>query len=226
MPNTDYITLAEARSTTLGAITAAGSSFRDEVGDDNAGVDRAILMACEEAVRRCKGLTETTGTVATNATTYTVDLTTVWNDFRPSRAVRFEFDFNDVEYVDYRTIARTLAGTAGTARPTQIGFRSPSEGYFNAYPGTSNPVLTVTYHEPFTAIVPGTTTPGTTQLNIPSQYIRPILLYGAAAHLEYYDANSRIPAGVFDRFNEYLRSLAGDVGSDTGVFVKNPNNYL
>jgi hypothetical protein len=224
MANTDYITLTEARTMTLGALRASSQSFT--LVNDSDVIDRAIQMACDEVVRRVPDITLTDGTVATTATSTSIDVTALDGAWRPSRTVRFEFSQHRVRHVDYDTVAKLInTGTTGTARPELIGFRTPTKGFFDYCPGTANQVLTVTWRPPFTAISPGVTA-GTTELNIPAQYMRPILIYGAATFLEYYDVESKIPPGALQRFENLIMTLRGDVGMNIGEHDCDPDNYV
>lgn len=224
MANTDYITLAEARAITVGCLRVSSQSFT--LANDSDVIDRAIMTACDEVVRRVPDITLTDGTVATNATVTTIDLTALSGSWRPSRSVRFEFGQYAVRHVDYDTVAKKIqTGSVGTSRPCLIGFRTPTQGFFDYCPGTANPALTVTWRPPFTELNPGVTS-GTTELNIPRQYLRPILIYGAATFLEYYDVESKIPPGALQRFESLIMSLRGDVGMNIGEHDSDPDNYV
>lgn len=228
----DYITLGEAQEITVTTALKASHGSGGNTSFTTADVNRAIYTACEEALRRSK-LIVTTGTVALTATAVTVDVTSI-SGFRPHRAIRFEtlkvgaVGYDKIDHVDYDSLADEIAGmegtSIGTSVPTRIAFRTPDYAILDRVPGTSYPVLTVTYRPTATELT-GTTGTATT-LNIPAEYIRPILWYGAAMYLEHYDDKSRIPADTWNRWQEHLRSIAGDKGMDTGQINRNSDFYL
>src|SRR5690606_1774878 len=179
------------------------------------------------------------GTVALNPTSGTVNIQAVHSTFRPERAQRFEMRRYDqevglpgyaLEHVDYDTVRRALTrGTAisTTTPPTMIAFRSPTEGFMDAAPGTVYPDLRVTWYDTLTAWTPGTVTPGTSvTLNVPDEYLGTPIWFGAASVVQHNDPASQFSSAAWQRYVDYRERVKGRFTYDRGVGIKDENAYL
>lgn len=182
---------------------------------------------------------ETQGTVALNSTSYAFAM--AFGDFYPQRLIRAEIGtFQELEHVSYATLASKLAGaatgTVGTTdcAPTQIAFYTtaagtagiPDQVLLDARPGTTYPVLTLTYRQAFTSWTAGDAAAGTIPLNIPDRHAYAVYHDGASAALQLNDPDARFGSVAWERYEKYRGYVAGMAGIDKGNNIANPNDYL
>lgn len=124
------------------------------------------------------------------------------------------------------TVAAML-GTTGTSQPTSFAFSPGSSTGYIAPLSQTNRILWLQYNPIPTKWVEGTSGASSIQINIPDEYLRPILRTYAVGSLQFGDKSVQDKAAQAKADGEkYMRSVAGKTGLETGVIVKNPSNYI
>lgn len=155
---------------------------------------------------------------------------TVW------RRVQWDREY-ELEHRNYASVARFLNNQSGrmgipeidnaliaaSDRPSILAFRTDTQGIVWPTPA-SNWAVRLTYYEPSPQWVIGTSEDVT--LNVPDEYMRGILVWGASAILVYRDWAQIQQSGSWLRFKEFIRDVTGDAVIDGGATYVNPDYYM
>ena len=138
----------------------------------------------------------------------------------------------EVSVSDYDSIADMLSGRSYVAlpsiavttpgQPRSIGFLTSGTAYVYPVPDAAY-ILSVIYYQPFTDWQLGTEMAVT--LNIPDEYINPVLFYGAPALLESPDPTISRSSARFQQFEIEIDKLSGAIGNYSSGYWKNPIDY-
>lgn len=220
-----FMTLEEART-----LVRDSGLQATEADYSNARVDRAIQAIGDDITRRAK-LVRAEGTVALNSTARTFNVTSSLSDFTPARLLRSELvrydddadDFGtEVAHVDYRELAKNAhSGTTNATRtPTRLAFRTNGgEGFLDCNPGTAYPRLRLSYYQPFTTFVPGTSGASSIVLNVPEGILRGALIFGGPVMLQHVDPIQRFENSAWQKYNQIIDEARGNVGVDSGPLL-------
>ena len=197
------ITLTEGRAVLTGNVLHTGTSTFSTSKQD-----RAIRDACNEfiAATNC------------NRTTATISISSGTREFDPTASVTgFREDFyldestiawDDVKLTTSKSIARKYAGSVAgkklTGRPTEIGFRGPAEAWL--WPeADATYSLEFAYREQLNTWTIGTASPGSVTLNIPTEWVGPIIHLGAKYYLLYGAAEAHPDSiGIWEKWQRTL----------------------
>jgi hypothetical protein len=108
-------------------------------------------------------------------------------------------------------------------RPRVIGFLNATTAYLHPTPDIAYP-LVIQYWQPFTTWTLGTT--DATTLNIPDEYVEPVMWYGASALLEFPDPKGRSGSVRWSNYLDAIAKAKGLASPNTGVKRKNVAAYL
>jgi hypothetical protein len=204
-PSEDYdMTLAQARV----MVRYMGlTSYSD------AKTDQAISIACNEALRltRCNQtsatLTLTSGQENYNASDVVAGLTT-------PHILDMRIEYTKLKLTGFPDLARRYSNSSASGKPTLWGTQTPNQFTLYAKPNSAY-VLTVRY---WSQLVPLASS--STVLNIPREFLEPILTYGAAAVAGSHDPDKRFQSSAWAQFiNTIIPSIKKACTPPT-VFIK------
>jgi hypothetical protein len=214
---------------TLTTARAMVRQFARNAGDSSmysdTDVDRAIRFVCQRFVRftRCVKATSTiTLTASSSAASFAAE-----ENFRPERLLRVWFTLAGVvkgtcTVVDHGEILEMLEASPSTEGvPDHIGFSSWSAAAVYPLPDEAY-VLNALWAVPFTTFTPGTGTPDDITLNIPSDLLEEILIYGPPAVLQHNEPEHLYASASWQKYLEIEASMrsAGSFGARAAFRVK------
>lgn len=122
---------------------------------------------------------------------------------------------------DWMVGARPWTGE-DACRPMYVGWSPDGKGYVWPVP-TSNVRLSVTYANPLPEWTPGTQ--AMVDLEIPDEYIDPMVWFGVPAALMYRTEGQRVMSDQWNRFKTAILEIKGYSDPDAGPTVMNPVRY-
>lgn len=117
----------------------------------------------------------------------------------------------DLQRAPYRHIADRLTNRLSVGRPEWIAFRVPSTAVVAPAPDASYTVR-LTYYQPLVTWTSGTESPGDVTINIPDEYVRGSLLFGAAAALLAKDPADIVYQVQWRQFQNHINQVRAAVG--------------
>ena len=172
------ITLAEARDTLDDSALHIGASTID-----SAKKDRALLAAFHE-FHRVVGPDITNTNIAVASGASTLNITSTVTGFRSDDFIRAEIGYNRVELMPYDSVARRLGVTnPKTGEPSMIGFRDEDASAIIWPAADAAYTMRLTHFTGITSWTIGTTTPLSTSINIPDEWVYGVVWHGALYHL-------------------------------------------
>lgn len=194
--------------------------FARNAGDSSmysdADVDRAIQAIADDFIfiTKCTRLVS-----SVTLTESTAALPAFPTNFRPERLLSaYIGDYPPLDQVDHDVLRAARLANDSTDRPTLISFDSYTTGEVYPKPTATYLTLSLRWLEPFTTWTPGGTDPGT--LNVPDDYLRTILMYGATSLLQHNEPEHKYAAESWQKYATFRDSMRGSGGLGTNYHVR------
>ena len=198
------MTISEARDFVRQFARNAGDSSIYSDAD----VDRAVMAAGDYFVQQTQA-TRTSGTVSLSTSTASFSLSSL-TDFRPERVLRAHIaGVTNLAAVGPDELLALQTGYPGeTGVPTHVAFTSWAAGEVFPVP-TAAAALTLTYVQPMTSWTAGATNVGSTSINLPNDWARQVMAYGAPALLQHNVPEAAYASQSWQKFTVFVGSLRG-----------------
>lgn len=210
------MTLTEAREYVISSVLSVSQGT---YGD--AKIDRAIQFAGKMFMEKTKvNLKRATITLA--AGERFVDVQSQVPDFDYWRYARAQINHQGYIYrvlrSDYAKLQMCYTNNSQTGRPTRFAFQTNNRAIL--YPKPEQQYnMEITYAESFVDWVPGASGDSVT-LNIPGDYVRTVLAYGAGTYLLYGEQYQNVYAQKgWAFFQEFMRDVIGKIN------IESDDNY-
>jgi len=171
-------------------------------------VHRAIRTAGNLFVMETDCARSTTN-VNTVASTATVNVTSTISGFRQEHLEYCRIGTKRLVPARIETILRWQNGDATAGEPDYFAFEANDSMRTFPIPNAIY-AMAITHSPPFTSIDPGVTS-GSTELNIPDEYIDGVLWWGASVLLVYGEAGTAYGRPEWQRFEEHIQSVRSKV---------------
>lgn len=200
-----------------------GMLLADATTYPNDRVDRAIRMIGNDFLARTK-CNSTTSTVATVASTATVDVDATITDFKPWHVLAMRIGYDEVINEGYDWIRRKLDDDTAEDQPEHYAFES-ADATMTMYP-IPNAIYTVTirYWRPFTTWTIGTGAGDGVTFNIPDEILLRFMRHGCAAVIQFNDPVSRYNSQAWNTYLEVVDSMGGSVEPRSQI-IRDPSKY-
>jgi hypothetical protein len=172
-------------------------------------IDRAIQTVCDDFIDyvRC-----TRTTTALALTAGSSSLPALPSLFRPERLLRAWIPAKGVlDKLGHGDLLKLQIDEGNTGLPQFVAFDSFSTGEVYPTPEAGSAYsLKIQWYEPLTVWTPGGADPGT--LNLPDDYLRQILIYGATATLQHNEPEHKFASESWKKYLAYRLQMHGRGG--------------
>lgn len=206
-PSSEYdMTLTEARDVVRNMGLTAFSDPK---------TDQAIQSACNEALRltHCN---QTTTTFTLTSGTETYNASAIQAQLRTPRILDMRIGYDKLSLTSFADIAQRYQCGMRTGKPCKWAAETPTKVTLYPQPDAAY-VLTVKYWSDLVPLVSGATI-----LNIPREFLMPILIYGAAAVAASHDPDKRFQSYAWRDFLEKHIPSIKAACTPRAPFIKKP----
>jgi hypothetical protein len=201
------VLLSEARSILTDSVLHVGNtSFSD------AKQDRAIKAACQRFIRETKCNYQSFSVpIVSGSASLNVQTTIAGFDIQQFMTARI--GYSPVLRTSFQAIEREYAEGVVSGQPTKIAFYAANDAILFPTPN-ANATLTLTARTNLLAWTDGMNTPNTVTLNVPAEWARDIIWWGARGYMLYGLKGHGEAEPSMKMFGELIQTASAYFGSD------------